>query len=388
MRLTGEWLTCASTQQVLDIASSDAGAALIVGGSVRNAVQGRAVSDLDIATPTLPEAVMARAAAAGLRAIPTGIEHGTVTILSDGIPHEVTTFRRDVATTGRHATVAFSTDIAQDAARRDFTMNALYADAQGQVIDPLGGLPDALAGRVRFIGDAQARIAEDYLRILRFFRFTAIYASGPADAQGLAACGAMTDGIAQLSMERVTVEMCKLLGADAPARALGEMARAGVLNAVLPNAQVASLPALQRAEQALDVPPRWQRRLLALGGDSRAWRMSGADRRALTLAANLLALGDGPAVCGYRGGYDAALDASLVQAARLDVMPDGELLGECARGANATFPLSGDDLIPPYQGGKALGVELSRLKELWIAADFTLQRAALLDAIRPPDGTS
>jgi poly(A) polymerase len=179
-----------------------------VGGCVRNAVLGEPVGDLDLATDALPEQVIRLAEAAGFKAIPTGIDHGTVTVLADGVPHEITTFRHDVQTDGRHAVVAYSTDLAQDAARRDFTMNALYADPAGEVIDPLGGLPDLLARRLRFVGDPVQRIGEDYLRILRFFRFSATYGD-PAlgmDVDALAACAELADGIDGLSRERIGAE--------------------------------------------------------------------------------------------------------------------------------------------------------------------------------------
>lgn len=384
MRLTGDWLDADSTQAVLRAASGDAGPALIVGGTVRNAVQGRVVSDLDMATPVLPEVVIEQARAAGLKVIATGIEHGTVTIVADGIAHEVTTFRRDVETTGRHATVAYSIDIAEDAARRDFTMNALYVDAQGVVIDPLNGLDDARTGRVRFIGDARARIREDYLRILRFFRFNATYASGAADAQGLAACGELADGLSQLSAERITVEMCKLLDAATPACSLAEMADAGVLQQVLPMAQVAHMAALQQAEAALAVSPRWQRRLLAVGGDSTGWRMSNADRRQLTIAQRVLGTVGTTAARAQQAGSQIALDVALVEAAILGVLPATDVASECARGAAAQFPLTGADLMPPYRGGRALGAELARLREIWIDQDFQSDRQTLLDMMRQP----
>ena len=384
MRLNGEWLSAPATQAVLAVASGPDGPALIVGGTVRNAVQGRAVGDLDIATPMRPEKVMARARRAGLGAIPTGLDHGTVTVVAEGRGHEVTTFRRDVETSGRHAVVAFTTDIAEDAARRDFTMNALYCDAEGRVIDPLGGLADALAGRVRFIGDARARIAEDYLRILRFFRFTAVYADGPADAGGLAACAELAEGIARLSAERVTAEMLRLLGAPHPARALAEMAAAGVLARVLPGADVAHLPALERLEAAADLPPRWLRRLLVLGGDSGGWRLSNAERRALEAAERALAAPEAPAARGHLLGEEVAADVLLAEAARTGAILAEDALAEVARGAAAAFPLGAADLMPPYTPGVALGTELARLRALWLADGLRMDRAALLAQARPP----
>ena len=217
---------------------------------------------------------MALAAAAGLAAVPTGIDHGTVTLLSDGQPFEVTTFRRDVETFGRHATVAFSTDIAEDAARRDFTMNALYAEPDGTLVDPLGGLADLRARRVRFVGDPARRIAEDYLRILRFFRIHAWYGdpAGGLDPEGLAACAALQEGLDSLSRERVGAEIAKLLAARDPAPAVAAMAATGILARVLPGADPRALAPLVHLEAGAGLAPRWQRRLAALGGRRRLAR--------------------------------------------------------------------------------------------------------------------
>ena len=209
MKVVGAWLSAAPTQAVC-AALADAGfAVLFVGGCVRNALLGLAVGDIDLATDATPETITMLAENAGFRVVPTGIDHGTVTVLAEGLAHEVTTFRSDIATDGRHATVVFSASVAEDAARRDFTMNALYATPQGDVIDPLGGLPDLLARVVRFVGDPAERIREDYLRILRFFRFYAVYGDSAQglDADSLAACAAHADGIDTLSRERVGAEM-------------------------------------------------------------------------------------------------------------------------------------------------------------------------------------
>jgi len=218
---------------------------------------------------------MRLAEAAGLKPVPTGIDHGTVTVVSDGKPHEVTTFREDVDTFGRHAEVAFGSDLQADARRRDFTMNALYAQPDGTVIDPLGGMDDLAARRVRFIGDAAARIAEDYLRILRFFRFHAHYgdpASG-LDADALAACAANLDGLDGLSRERVGAEMRKLLSAPDPAPAAAAMQAAGVLAIVLPGADTRALAPLVHLEDRTTTPPDAIRRLAALGGADVAERL-------------------------------------------------------------------------------------------------------------------
>jgi len=235
---TAPWLNAPATRAVMAALEAAApGGARFVGGCVRNAVLGRPVDDIDIATVLTPEAVMAAAEAAGLAAHATGIAHGTITVVAQRTPFEVTTLRRDVTTDGRHATVAFTTDWAEDSARRDFRMNALYADPDGVLHDPTGGgLADARAGRVIFIGDAETRIREDYLRILRFFRFAAWYGRGPLDPAGLAACAALKAGLAGLSAERVWKELKKLLAAGDPRDALTAMAGAGVLTEVLPEA--------------------------------------------------------------------------------------------------------------------------------------------------------
>ena len=248
-RLGGEpWLTAPQTVAVLDALEAAGGEGRFVGGCVRDALIGRPVADIDIATPMTPQAVVDAVTRAGLKAVPTGIEHGTVTVVSSGRPYEVTTLRRDVTTDGRRATVAFTEDWAEDAARRDFRLNALYADRTGAVFDPTGeGVADAEAGRIVFVGEPERRIREDYLRILRFFRFRAWFGRGEADGAALAACSALKAGISQLSAERISAELIKLLSAPDPRAAVHLMADTGVLFEVLPWAGDASmfLPMIQ-----------------------------------------------------------------------------------------------------------------------------------------------
>ncbi|MDZ4739718.1 MAG: CCA tRNA nucleotidyltransferase [Alphaproteobacteria bacterium] len=230
---TEPWLNAPETQAVMQALIADGGAARFVGGCVRNALLRVPVDDIDIATPLTPQEVTLRVEASGLRAVATGVEHGTVTVISRSKPYEVTTLRRDVSTDGRRATVAFTSDWALDAGRRDFTMNALYADMNGEVFDYSTGLDDLRAGRVRFIGNADQRIAEDYLRILRLFRIHAWYGKVEMDEEGLRACAAARGQLKSLSGERIQKEMLKLLGADAPVPVLRTMAATGVLGELL-----------------------------------------------------------------------------------------------------------------------------------------------------------
>ncbi len=374
MQVTGAWLEQA--QPVLRLLSAAGFQALVVGGCVRNTLMGVPVTDVDVSTDARPEQVMALAEADGIRAVPTGLAHGTVTLVHDGHGYEVTTFRRDVETHGRHATIAFSDNLADDAARRDFTINALYASADGRVIDPLGGRADIAARRVRFVGDAQARISEDYLRILRFFRFHAQYGDPAAglDAEALAACAQGAEGLETLSAERIGAEMRRLLAAPDPAPSVAAMAQAGVLARILPGADAAPLARLVHLEEGL--APVALRRLLALGGDVARLRLT--RREADTLGKGRAGLGSaaGPSELGYRLGANLARDLVLVRAALLDSpLPEG-WQDAVARGAAARFPLRAHDL--PHLEGPALGQALRALEERWIASDFRLGRDELL----------
>ena len=374
MHIAGDWLNHQGTQVLCAALESAGFRALLVGGCVRNAILGREVSDLDLATDAAPDAVTDIARNAGFRVVPTGLVHGTVTVIARHRPHEVTTFRRDVETFGRHATVAYSTDIAEDAARRDFTMNALYADRRGAVIDPLNGLPDLLAGHVRFVGDAEQRIQEDYLRILRFFRFHAHFGSDGIDAEGLAACAAHSAMIETISRERLGAEMKKLLAAPNPAPALAAMARAGVLGAVLPGADPAALAVLVHLEQGL--PPDPLRRLAALGGQDAAERLRLSRKEAAALDAMRAALisDETPAVLGWKLGPARARDAILLRAA-LSGQPVPDVQAEIDRGAKAAFPVKPADLA---LAGPALGNALRRMQARWVASEMHLSREALL----------
>jgi poly(A) polymerase len=384
-RIAPNWLAAPATRIVLDALAP--GRPLFVGGCVRDALLGVEAADVDICVACPPDETTRLLEAAGLGAVPTGIDHGTVTAVAQGRGFEVTTLRHDVETFGRRARVAFTDDVAADAARRDFTINALYADAQGAVLDPLGGLPDLDAGRVRFIGDPEARLAEDYLRLLRFFRFTARFSRQGVDAEGLAACAAHLDGLDGLSRERVGHEMRRLLGAPDPALAVAAMRACGALVRVAPGAVAASLGPLVHAEALAGAAPAWPRRAAALGAldAARGWRLSRAeDKRLAALAAAL----DRPAPAAaqaQRFGVEAARDAALLRAAALGVPPPAALEAELARGAAARFPVSAADLAAAGMApGPALGAALARLKDRWIDSDFSLGAADLLAAPRGP----
>jgi poly(A) polymerase len=380
MRVSGDWIGADHVQAVLAALTAGGHQALIVGGCVRNALLNRPVADVDIATDAVPDRVTALARAAGLKPVPTGVEHGTVTVVAGGVGHEVTTFRRDVETFGRHAVVAFSTRVEDDAARRDFTMNALYARADGTVIDPLGeGLADLAARRVRFVGEAEDRIREDYLRILRFFRFTAWYgdpAEGP-EAGALAAIAAHVEGLDSLSRERVGHEVLRLLAAPDPAPAVAAMRATGALLRVLPGAEDRALAPLVHLEAL--VAPDPLRRLAALGGQdvAAALKLSRAQARRLDLLRDATGSAAGLAEIAYRHDAGVAQDVALLRGAVTGAgLPDG-WEGEVATGATARFPVRAADLMPALTG-PALGARLAELEARWIASGFALSREQLL----------
>lgn len=400
------WLTDPAVQRVFSLLNADGGEGRIVGGAVRNALMGLPISDADFATTNLPDTVMARAKEAGIKAVPTGIDHGTVTLVIEGRGFEVTTLRRDVATDGRHATVAFGTDWQADAERRDFTMNALYVTADGAVIDLVGGLKDIESRTIRFIGDASARIAEDYLRVLRFFRFFAYYGSGRPDADGLRAAAKAKDRLGHLSAERVWAEMRKLFSAADPARALLWMRTSGVLTAILPETEkwgIDAIHGLVATEQALAWKPDPLLRLAAIippdaervSALAKRLRMSNAEGE------RLLQWATAPQVTAelaetaldrllYRHGKPGLMmrlrlalasaranavtqDQDMVKAAKLST-----LLARAERFEKPSFPLGGSDVMEAgVPAGPRVGELLRDLESLWVERNFTLDRAAL-----------
>ncbi|MBZ5758702.1 MULTISPECIES: CCA tRNA nucleotidyltransferase [Rhizobium] len=405
------WFADAALGQVLALLNSDGGEARIVGGAVRNSLMGLDVADIDIATTLLPDAVVARAKAAGIKAVPTGIAHGTVTLVIDGKPFEVTTLRRDVETDGRHAEVAFSTDWQADAERRDLTINALYATASGEVIDLVGGLADIETRTIRFIGEPATRIAEDHLRILRFFRFFAFYGTGRPDAAGLRACAGARGTLASLSAERIWSEMKKLLGAPDPGRALLWMRQISVLTDILPETEkwgIDAIPALVSTERALGWSPDPLLRLASIvppDADRLAklairLRLSKAEAARLTAWAAAPVIDDeisdaafqrllyGHGTEGIRTKLKLALAvargkaegdfAEMARTARI-----GKLLDRAGGWQKPVFPLSGADALKAgIAAGPRVGEVLGDLERQWVEENFATDKATLLSRLR------
>ncbi|MEO1641652.1 MAG: CCA tRNA nucleotidyltransferase [Pseudomonadota bacterium] len=376
-RIDADWLTKTASQRACAVLTDAGYQAWFVGGCVRNALLGAPVSDLDLTTDARPDRVMALAKAAGVKAVPTGFDHGTVTLVIDEEPFEVTTFRRDVATDGRRATVAYAEDIAEDARRRDFTMNALYAAPDGEIADPLGGLRDLRARRVRFIEDADRRIKEDYLRILRFFRFHAWYGDdgNGIDPDGLAACAENVEGLAQLSLERITAETLKLLAAPDPAPALASFAATGGLGQILPGAVASELAPLVHLEHLHGIAPDPIRRLAALGGDPAAsLRLSKTEAKHLDQVTGAMS----PQETAYRFGAEAGIARLLLEHAAMGTNPTPELLCDVKDAATQTCPVTAADFMP-HLSGPALGAALRKAEVRWIQSGFTLTKDDLLD---------
>ncbi|WP_425071478.1 CCA tRNA nucleotidyltransferase [Sagittula sp. S175] len=378
----GDWLDNPATQAVMKMLEDGGHQAYAVGGCVRNALLGAPVADVDISTDARPQRVMDLAQAAGLKAVPTGIDHGTVTVVAEGEGFEVTTFRADIETDGRRAVVHFADDMHADAVRRDFTMNALYADRRGRVHDPLNGLPDLRARHLRFIEDADTRIREDYLRILRFFRFYAWYGDPEQgmDPDALSAIASNLDGLDQLSRERIGHELVKLLTAPDPYAATCVMARTGVLTHVLPGVTEAPLGPLLMHETALSLPPDPLRRLAVIGfHDGASLRLSKAQQRQLELYQSLISGPQTPREIAYRHGETIAKDTLALRAASFGAPLDTSPLPHLRTAATAQFPVKARDL--PDLHGPAIGAALKRLETQWIASGFTLDKSALLSRL-------
>ncbi|HJT05801.1 MAG TPA: CCA tRNA nucleotidyltransferase [Stellaceae bacterium] len=389
------WMSEPATEAVMRALVAEGGGARFVGGCVRDALLGRAIGDIDIATPLLPEEVMRRLEAAGIRTVPTGLAHGTVTAVVAPRHFEITTLRRDVETDGRHARVAFTDHWSEDARRRDFTMNALFLDTQGNVFDPVHGLGDLLAGRVRFVGDAAMRIREDVLRLLRFYRFHAHYGKGAADAEARAACRALAALLPTLSGERVAAETLKLLAAADPLPTLRMMAEDGVLAAFLPEARhFGRLAALLPQEPAPDA----LRRLGVLldddaataAGVAKRLRLSNEQRERLLRAAAppvALDLAGNERVQRrtlYHLGADLYRDLVLRRAAEGgDAARARALLALADAWRPLEFPLKGRDVTAlGVPAGPEIGRLLAAVAAWWEEGDFRADRKAALAELK------
>ena len=391
------WLREPPLASLLAALNRDGEEARVVGGAVRNTLYDLPHGDIDIATTALPQEVVRRAEAAGFKAVPTGIDHGTITVVIGGQPYEVTTLREDVETFGRHATVKFGRDWKRDAERRDFTMNALSLSPDGVVHDHVDGLADLKKRHVRFIGDAATRIAEDYLRILRFFRFHAYYGEGAPDADGLAAAIRARAGLDQLSRERVRMELIKLMVAPHAVPALSVMAETGLLGTVLGGVpRLASFANMAKAEAACGLTPDAPRRLGALNvwipeDAERLWqrlRLSNAEHgRLAAMSENWW--GVSPAMGEvaareliYRIGAEHFTARALLAWSRAEANAYDEawraLVTLPQRWSAPTFPLRAADFIARgVEKGPVLGSALARSEEMWIREGFPLERKAL-----------
>jgi poly(A) polymerase len=363
-------------RRLLDVLGAPAGETRFVGGCVRDTLLGLAVSDVDLATRLSPQEVLDRLKAAAIKAVPTGLAHGTVTAVIAGKPVEVTTLRRDVATDGRHATVEYTDDWREDAARRDFTINALFADpGSGEVHDYFGGLADLGEPRVRFIGDALTRIAEDHLRILRFFRFHARFGTGEPDAEGLDACTRRANDLMALSRERIADELLKLLALPEPAATVRLMIERGILKPVLPEIVTAEpLERLIAAERRFGVEPHPLRRFAALlpaepetaAAVATRLRLSNKAAKRLALAA-VRTTGDAKRLA-YAIGTDGAVDRLLLA---------GEDPAEIRDWQPPRLPLSGGELIGMgLTAGPEVARTLQAVERAWIEAGFPDRAAA------------
>src|ERR1700682_97368 len=390
------WLKSGPTARVLQLLDGNGEEARVVGGAVRNALLKIPTGDIDIATTALPAEVIRRAKAAGIKSVPTGIEHGTVTLVVDAQPFEVTTLREDTETFGRKAKVAFGRDWTRDAERRDFTINALSVDADGVVHDYVGGLDDIQAKRVRFIGDPNQRIAEDYLRILRFFRIHAAFGAGEPDRAGYLACVRARAGLATLSAERVRMEMMKLMVAQGATGAIAAMAEGGLLLPIFGGvAYTGPFAAMIAAERSLGLEPDPVRRLGALAvavtEDAKRlatrMRLTNAETRALDSMGHrwwrLAGMDEATARRRlYRLGVDRYRDRLMLAWARAGADAGSTLWRELAtlpeRWSAPKFPLKAADFIARgIAEGPALGHVLALAEDAWLAANFPLDEAAL-----------
>ncbi|MEM0899508.1 MAG: CCA tRNA nucleotidyltransferase [Pseudomonadota bacterium] len=402
-----EWLGKQTLQHVFDALEAAGGEARVNGGAVRNALLGEPNTDIDLSTTLVPADVIEALSHHGIKVVKTGFDHGTVTAVIDGDTYEVTTLREDVETDGRHAIVKYGTDWTKDASRRDFTMNALYMTRDGEVLDPLHGRADLDARLVKFVGDPETRIREDYLRVLRFFRFFAQYGYGRPDAAGLKACARLKEGLSDLSAERVWQEMSKLFGAKQPQRALLWMRQSGVLTALLPESEnwgIDAIHGLVDAEQAFGWTPDPIIRLASIipPNETRVRELSKRWKLPNLVRDRLLAWADQPSLSHDIGDREfdehlywsdgrAVLDRLMLDIANQrwkvgegsgDPAVVARLYGLFSRAEKyekPALPVSGQDFLDAgIEAGPDLGLLLSQAEKKWVGSGFKASRQELL----------
>lgn len=381
-RIDADWLDWPLCRKLT--ASLGADKVRFVGGAVRDTLLGRPIKDVDAATVWPPEETRRRLETANIKVIPTGLQHGTVTAVADGHAIEVTTLRRDVETDGRRAVVAFTGDWVEDARRRDFTMNALYLSADGTLFDPFGGVADAKAGHVRFIGEAEGRIHEDVLRIMRFFRFHAHYGKGGMDGGGLDACRKHAALLEGLSAERMRDELLKLLCARNPVPCLQAMSEADIWqHTPIADADVHAVSEMIKAEKQLGAPPDMLMRLAALTDGrpvGRVLRLSGAQSKTLkAIIAGFAAAPPADARAMRAFVYRHGVDAGVASVLRHQQARKGAMLEAIQAWDRPIFPLRGRDLINMgLAPGPKVSETLRHLEDQWLEEDFSADRDTLL----------
>ena len=378
----GNWVKDSDTKKITKIFIDKGYEIYFVGGCVRDSLLGYPVTDIDMSTTALPDKIMQIAKANNLRAIPTGIKHGTVTIVNNGKPYQITTFRKDVTTDGRHANVSYSNDIITDANRRDFTINALYADADGNLIDPLKGINDLYNKIIKFIFNPKKRILEDNLRILRFFRFHAWYgdSSKSLDTDSLNACAYYKEKVATLSNERVGTEMKKIMSAPNPISSLEAMNIAGVLELVMPKASTSQLSALLQLENKHQKGVHWTTRAAIMTSTDlkNIWKISKIDHKKLRNLQKLKASKDKISKISYLYGEEFSWQYAILKYASLNKDIPNNICAEIKRGTNALFPIKSCELINDFEGPE-LGKKINELQHAWITSNFSLTREELLN---------
>ena len=384
MKISADWLSKPSTQLVMQILLSGGHQAFFVGGCVRNTLFGFKATDIDISTNATPKRVMELMNKAGLKTIPTGIDYGTVTVVADKQNYEITTFRKDIETDGRRAKVKFSGSVFEDAKRRDFSINAIYSEQNGTILDPLNVIADITDKRIKFIGDPYLRIKEDYLRILRFFRFLALF--GREDEtykKEIAAINDLRDGLDRISAERKSDEILKLFAAPNPKYSVFLMETADINSKIFDNYDCDSLDNLKKLEDRLEVSPSATRRLAAFTNDNlkSLLRFSNKIEKAHKVLREEAISKKDAAELSYRYNDRVALDIILVRSSLNNKEFNDSVFSRIELGSAAKFPIKSVDLVE-YFSGRKLGEMLSCLEQKWIESDFTLNKEMLMSTIK------